>query len=228
MHTKSHVEKRIKQIKRRTRRRYNTEEKITRNITILVVVLFSVLLPNDTLQIDLKQSQIEWIGRKVTGKHTGTLDLLEGWVLMDRNTPIRGRFIFDMTTLSNTDIEFPQWKLKLENHLKSNDFFYVDSFPQVILEINGNKSILEEDNSDFKHQIKADLTIRNITHEITIPYELVKSDGIFRAEGYVDVDRTLYNIQYKSGMFFHDLGDKLIDDNFTIQFKVYTQLTQTR
>ena len=28
MHTKSHVEKRIKQIKRRTRRRYNTEEKI--------------------------------------------------------------------------------------------------------------------------------------------------------------------------------------------------------
>ena len=99
---------------------------------------------------------------------------------------------------------------------------------QVILEINGNKSILEEDNSDFKHQIKADLTIRNITHEITIPYELVKSDGIFRAEGYVDVDRTLYNIQYKSGMFFHDLGDKLIDDNFTIQFKVYTQLTQTR
>ena len=203
-------------------------ENITRNITILVVVLFSVLLPNDTLQIDLKQSQIEWIGRKVTGKHTGTLDLLEGWVLMDKNIPIRGRFIFDMTTLSNTDIEFSQWKLKLENHLKSNDFFYVDSFPQVILEINGNKSILEEDNSDFKHQIKADLTIRNITHEITIPYELVKSDGIFRAEGYVDVDRTLYNIQYKSGMFFHDLGDKLIDDNFTIQFKVYTQLTQTR
>ena len=28
MRTKSHVEKRIKQIKRRTRRRYNTEEKI--------------------------------------------------------------------------------------------------------------------------------------------------------------------------------------------------------
>ena len=39
MRTKSHVEKRIKQIKRRTRRRYNTEEKIIKTDFAKLMIL---------------------------------------------------------------------------------------------------------------------------------------------------------------------------------------------
>ena len=69
----------------------------------------------------------------------------------------------------------------------------------------------------------AGLTIRGITHEIKFPFELAQYQNIFIAEGSVDIDRTLYNINYKSGKFFDELGDKLIYDNFTVQFKVQTR-----
>ena len=47
-------------------------------------------------------------------------------------------------------------------------------------------------------------------------------DTKFIAIGSVDIDRTLYNIKYKSGAYFFDLGDKIIYDDFTIKFKVQT------
>ena len=40
------------------------------------------------------------------------------------------------------------------------------------------------------------------------------------ASGTIDVDRTLYNIKYKSKSFFPDIGDKLIYNNFTLNFTI--------
>ena len=170
----------------------------------------------------MENSQIKWIGRKVTGEHSGTLNLSGGWVVLDKNSINSGKFIFDMASISNTDIESPEWKQKLEDHLKSEDFFHTDSFPHAILEIKGPQSLIIE-NSKKSDQILADLTIRGITHEIKFPFDLTQSQNNFNAEGSVDIDRTLYNIQYKSGKFFDELGDKLIYDNFTVQFMVHTK-----
>ena len=185
-------------------------------------VMLDKLSSNDTLQIDLNNSQISWIGRKVTGEHSGSLHLSNGWVVMDKNILMGGKFIFDMTSISNTDIESPEWRQKLEDHLKAEDFFYVDSFPQAILEIKGNQAITR-DKSVSNNQILADLTIRGIKQEISFPISLQQSDLNFSVEGTVDIDRTLYNIQYKSGKFIENLGDKLIYDDFTVQFKVQTE-----
>ena len=179
-------------------------------------------LPTDTLDIDMKQSQIEWIGRKLTSDHSGTLGLSDGWVIMIDSTLVGGEFIFDMTSIKNTDIESPKWRLKLENHLLSSDFFNVDSFPHAILAIKQSKYISEENNFESKFLVSADLSICGITHEISFFYQLVKSDNNFISIGSVDVDRTLYNIKYKSGSYFFDLGDKIIYDDFTIKFSVHT------
>ena len=141
---------------------------------------------------------------------------------MEKNTLSGGKLVFDMASITNTDIESPEWKQKLEDHLKSEDFFHTDSFPQAILEIKGLQLVFIE-NSKNSEQILADLTIRGITHEIKVPFELTQSQNNFTAKGSVDIDRTLYNINYKSGKFFDELGDKLIYDNFTVQFKVQTR-----
>ena len=177
---------------------------------------------NDTLQADIDNTKINWIGQKLTGEHSGTLNLSDGWVVMVENSIIDGKFIFDMNSISNTDIEAQEWRQKLEDHLKSEDFFHVDSFPHAILEIKGRQSLIIE-KSKKSDQILADLTIRGITHEIKFPFDLTQSQNNFNAEGSVDIDRTLYNIQYKSGKFFDELGDKLIYDNFTVQFMVQTK-----
>ena len=195
---------------------------IIRTAAIFITVFVSILTAADTLQVDMENSQIKWIGRKVTGEHSGTLNLSGGWVVLDKNSINSGKFIFDMASISNTDIESPEWKQKLEDHLKSEDFFHTDSFPHAILEIKGRQSLIIE-NSKKSDQILADLTIRGITHEIKFPLDLTQSQTNFNAEGSVDIDRTLYNIQYKSGKFFDELGDKLIYDNFTVQFMVQTK-----
>ena len=195
---------------------------IIRTAAIFITVFVSILTAADTLQVDMENSQIKWIGRKVTGEHSGTLNLSGGWVVLDKNSINSGKFIFDMASISNTDIESPEWKQKLEDHLKSEDFFHTDSFPHAILEIKGRQSLIIE-KSKKSDQILADLTIRGITHEIKFPFDLTQSQNNFNAEGSVDIDRTLYNIQYKSGKFFDELGDKLIYDNFTVQFKVQTK-----
>ena len=197
-------------------------ENIIRTSVIFITVFVSILTATDTLQVDLENSQIKWIGRKVTGEHSGTLNLSGGWVVLDKHSINSGKFIFDMASISNTDIESPEWKQKLEDHLKSEDFFHTDSFPHAILEIKGPQSLIIE-NSKKSDQILADLTIRGITHEIKFPLDLIQSQNNFKAEGSVDIDRTLYNIQYKSGKYFDELGDKLIYDNFTVQFMVQTK-----
>jgi len=185
-------------------------------------------LQADTIWVDIKRSQIEWIGRKLTGEHSGTMRLKESWATMNGSTLIGGEFIFDMTSIKNTDIESPEWSLKLDNHLKSSDFFNVDSFPKAILEIKKNNSISEENNSGSTYLVSADLTIRGITHEISFPYQLEKSDSTLSAIGWVDVDRTLYNIKYNSGTYFFDLGDKIIYDDFTINFTIHTIINKWR
>ena len=57
---------------------------------------------------------------------------------------------------------------------------------------------------------------------------MTKSQNNFTAEGSLDIDRTLYNIQYNSGKFFEDLGDKLINDDFTVEFKVQTKIKRPK
>ena len=178
---------------------------------------------NDTLIVDLENSTINWIGRKVTGEHSGTLNLSDGFVIWNGKSIIGGKITVDMNSIKNTDIESPEWKQKLEGHLKAEDFFHTDSFPHAILEIKRQTTIIE-DNKTIHEGVLADLTIRGITHEIKFPFILTQSKNIFTGEGSVDIDRTLYNIQYKSGKFFDDLGDRLIYDDFTVQFRVQTTI----
>ena len=133
-----------------------------------------------------------------------------------------GQLIFDMNSITNSDIESPEWKLKLENHLKDKDFFAVDSFSQATLKISGSQT-LSDANSVNNLQIMADLIIRGITAGISFPIVLQTSGDIFSAKGNVDIDRTVYGIQYKSAKYFPNVGDKLIDDIFSVQFIMHTK-----
>ena len=185
--------------------------------------LVTVITANDTLIVDLENSNIDWIGRKVTGEHSGTLNLSDGFVIWNGKSITGGKITVNMNSIKNTDIESPEWKQKLEGHLKAEDFFHTDSFPHAILEIKRQTTIMKE-NKTIHEGVLADLTIRGMTHEIKFPFILTQSKNILTGEGSVDIDRTLYNIQYKSGKFFDDLGDRLIYDDFTAQFRVQTKI----
>jgi len=188
-------------------------------------VLVTLITASDTLYINVDSSTINWIGRKVTGEHSGTLNLSKGWVVMQEGSIIGGKFIFDMTSIKNTDIESPEWKEKLEKHLMAEDFFFTDSFPHAILEIKDHSQIVKY-NKEINNRIIADLNIRGITHEINFPLEISQVQSIFYTEGTIDINRTIFNIRYKSGTFFDGLGDRMIYDDFTVQFSLQTKVIQ--
>ncbi|MCB0726865.1 MAG: YceI family protein, partial [Ignavibacteriae bacterium] len=59
-----------------------------------------------------------------------------------------------------------------------------------------------------------------ITNQITFPAKVnITADGITASADF-NVDRTLYDIKFRSGKFYENLGDKLIDDNFNIKFTI--------
>ena len=194
-------------------------------LVVVGATLPTFITANDTLIVDLENSNIDWIGRKVTGEHSGTLNLSDGFVIWNGKSITGGKLTFDMISIKNTDIESPEWKEKLEKHLMAEDFFFADSFPHAILEIKNHRQTID-DKSENIDQIIADLTIRGITHEISFPLEIYQTKSVHNAEGTIEINRSLFNIRYKSGTFFEDLGDRMIYDDFTVQFSLQTMATK--
>ena len=167
------------------------------------------------LKINTKISSVEWIGKKVTGQHSGNISIKEGTLNVHEGKISNGKVIMDMSSITVTDIKPDKGGNKLLGHLNSTDFFDVSNHPITTLDIKNVKVI--EGN---KHMISGSLTIKGITKPIEFPATIEMKDGNLGAFAEIKVDRTLYNIKYGSGKFFEGLGDKVIDDHFIIKFKI--------
>lgn len=181
--------------------------KTIKTILAAMILFASVNLMAQKVEIDTEKSSIEWLGKKVTGEHSGTIAMKEGHVVMKGDQLSGGTFIIDMNSIVNTDIEDAEYKAKLEGHLKSDDFFGVEKFPSAKLEIKSSTPF-----KDNKATVTAHLTIKETT--LPIEFEVEKSESQMMAT--VIVDRSKYDVRYGSGSFFEGLGDKMIYDDFTL------------
>lgn len=162
--------------------------------------------PLTTSNIDVEKSTIEWTGKKVTGKHTGNVDIKSGELEFENGRLSGGKFVIDMTSITNTDME-GNMSDKLVGHLKSDDFFSVATYPEAMLEIT---KVSGAGNGNYN--VTADLTIKGKTHPVT--FEVTENGNTYTSS--ITVDRTLYDVRYGSGKFFEGLGDKMIYDDFTL------------
>jgi len=80
-------------------------------------------------QIDTVNSVITWEGSKPGGQHDGVFLLANGYFEVDGQSLIGGRFTVNMNKLQDKDLSDQDSREKLEHHLKSADFFNVDTFP---------------------------------------------------------------------------------------------------
>ena len=118
---------------------------------------------------------------------------------------VSGNFIVDMTSISVEDIS-GSGKKRLEGHLKSDDFFSVDKHDKALLSIKGSKK------TDKGFLVDANLTIKDLTHPIQ--FNMVSIEGGYNAD--LVFDRSKYNVRFRSGSFFENLGDKLIIDDVVL------------
>lgn len=170
----------------------------------------------ETVKVNATASIIEWTAKKVTGQHNGTVAIKEGELKMNHGVLAGGSFTMDMTTITVTDIT-GGGKAKLEGHLKSNDFFSVDSFNTAKLVITK-----VQNKGEGNYNITADLTIKGITNPISFDANLTSEGDIIKAVANIRVDRTLYNVRYGSGKFFENLGNSMIYDEFDLAVTLVT------
>jgi polyisoprenoid-binding protein YceI len=166
------------------------------------------------------ESSISWTGKKLTGSHSGSVALKAGEVLLDGETIQSGKFEIDISKVLVKDIEDPKYNAKLVGHLKSDDFFSVEKFPVAEFVIASTAPLALPLASGENVTIKGSLKIKGLSQDVEFPAKVVVKDGMAEANGKVTLDRTKWGIRYGSGKFFQGLGDKLIFDEFEVDFAV--------
>ena len=173
--------------------------------TIALATLSFTTLEIIKKKIDVKTSEVAWVGKKVTGQHSGTIQMKNGHFLMENQKLTGGEFIIDMSTIAVTDIS-GESRTKLENHLKSDDFFGTKKYPVSKLVITSAQK------TGGIYKIKADLTIKEITKPISFDLKMEENS----ATANFQIDRAKYDVRYGSGSFFDNLGDNMIYDHFDV------------
>jgi len=175
----------------------------------------SLLTASDGVyNIENETSYVTWTGREVsTSYHYGTIDLASGQFELSEGLISSGEFVVDMTTIKNQDLPSESAQNRLENHLKSNDFFSVEAYPTAKISISQSEII-----SNGKWLVLADLTIKNFTHPIE--FEMINSIEGWNAS--LVFDRSLYEVKFRSGTFFEMLGDKMIYDDIELEINLKT------
>ena len=169
-------------------------------------------------QIQKSSSTVNWTGKKVLGLHTGSINIAEGYIEVTDNQIKGGEVKIDMTSIVVTDIEDKKTSKEFLEHLLGADFFSVDKFKTAVLDIIGSS---KTDNGKFK--VDGTLTIKDISHPVSFIATIEVFTNYLHSLGEIVIDRTLYNIRYGSGKFIANLGDKLIYDDFILQFKLVGQ-----
>ena len=176
----------------------------------------------ETVALD-SGSTVAWRGFKtyVQSEHLGTVNVQEGTFEVADGKLVGGTITIDMNSITCTDIEDEGKRGYLEGHLKSQDFFFVDSFPTAVFEI---VEVLDPSEATKYSTVTGNLTLRGTTNSITFPADVVVSEeGVKFMAPTFSIDRTLW------GAKFHDrddatiaesLKDDLIDHSIELTIKV--------
>jgi polyisoprenoid-binding protein YceI len=169
------------------------------------------------LKVDVSKSELIWTGKKVTGEHTGKISLKEGTVIMDGAKLSGGKFVADLTSITNTDLTDKEYNGKLIGHLKSDDFFGVEKHPTATFV--GTKAVAK---GNGVYDVTGNLTIKGVTNPVTFPVTVKPTSTGADITGKLVIDRSKFGIKYNSKSFFDAaaLGDKMVNDDFTLDIKL--------
>ena len=149
-------------------------------------------------------STITWRGFKsfVNSEHVGYIGIQDGSFDVKDGMVVGGTVTIDMNTIVNTDIEDEGKNGYLVGHLKSEDFFFVESYPTAQFEIVEVKAVEGEMTNSM---VVGNLTMRGVTNSIEFPANItVTEQGVSFMAPTFGIDRT------KWGVKFHDKDDASI------------------
>lgn len=134
-------------------------------------------------------STINFIGSKVTGSHEGGFKTFSGYFHVDGKTLAPGghQVVIDMNS-TYSDAE------KLTGHLKSADFFGVETYPQSAFTVTELKEQAGEKGET--HLLTGNLEFHGVTKSIEMPATVEASDEAIRVTADFFINRFDFNIKY--------------------------------
>ncbi|RYD35833.1 MAG: YceI family protein [Verrucomicrobiaceae bacterium] len=149
-------------------------------------------------------SQVNFVGSKVTGSHTGGFKTFTGYFTIKDGAPVGTdhKVVIDMSS-TFSDAE------KLTGHLKSPDFFDVEKFPQSTFDITGIKK-----DSETAYTVSGNFTLHGQTKNISFPATVSQGTDTVKIDAKFDIKRKDFGIVYAGK------ADDLIRDEVVIELKL--------
>lgn len=170
-----------------------------------------------TYKVNTDASKVLWEGYKPSGTHNGSINISEGTVQMKDGKLSAGEFVLDMNSITVLDLSGDD-KAGLEGHLKgskeenSDHFFNVAQYPTGTFKITKVVGLTSED-SDANYMVYGNLNIKDKTSQIGFKANVMASGNVVTVTTpKFQIDRTKWNVNYKSKSAFKNLGDKFIND----------------
>jgi polyisoprenoid-binding protein YceI len=177
-----------------------------------------VTVLNGVYRVDAEKSVVEWTGRNINNRHHGRIAISGGEVILANGRPMSGRFVLDMNTITNLDLQDESWRDMLLRHLKSDDFFDVERYPAATFELHGAAEIADATPGTPNMEITGAITIKEMSRSICFPAIIeAQEDGSLKAQAVLSLDRTLWNVHYGSGKLYERLGMHLVNDLISIE-----------
>lgn len=168
-----------------------------------------------TYTIDASHSRFGFVARHaMVTKVRGQFNEFEGTLRVDAADPTQsaGELVIQAASIDTRNAD-------RDAHLRSNDFFAMDEFPEITFESTGVEATDDED----KFRVTGDLTMRGVTKPVTLDVEFTGAAtdpwGNTRVglEGSATVNRKDWGINWNAAL---EAGGVLVSEKVTIEFEI--------
>lgn len=189
--------------------------KLSLVLALALIVLAAPLAQaaTETFEVDHVHSHVSFKVRHLVSNVTGRFDDFAGTIVVDREDMTKSTVEFYIQATSiDTDNE------NRDNHLRTSDFFAVDSFPQWSF-----KSTLVEKAGENSYNVTGDFTMRGVTKSIVVPVTVLgfapgpRGGTVAGFETSFKVNRKDFGVEWNRTL---DAGGLLLGDEVEVTINV--------
>ena len=167
--------------------------------------------------VDMNSSEIGWSGKSISDVHTGKLKLSKAEIIFKNGKLSGGSFEADMKSITVTDISDSAENRHLVEHIANEDFFEVNKYPKASFTITEVKELEEN-----RYEVTGRMKIKNRENPLSFTTNVSPAGSGKRLSAVMNIDRTLYGIEYAAKDKPGSEKDWFILNDFTLNVNILT------
>lgn len=167
-----------------------------------------------TYNVDPTHTRIGFVARHaMVTKVRGSFNEFEGSGFFDAENPANSnlKIVIQAKSIDTRNAD-------RDNHLRSNDFFDMDTYPQITFESSSVEKVGDQD-----YKVTGDLTVKDVTKAVTVDFELSGpvtdpwGNTRIGLEGKTVINRKDWGVNWNAAL---EAGGVLVSEKVTLEFEV--------